>query len=103
MDPAPMFKQIILDLKAKEPKEKIAYRFHLTVGEMMRKICLALRKEDKINKIVLSGGVFQNKLLLRLAQDLLNKEGFEVFVHKKLSCNDSAICLGQALIACQKG
>jgi len=99
LDPIPMFKQIVLDLKAKELKENIAYRFHLTVAQMARKICLILRRENKINKVVLSGGVFQNNLLLRLSLGLLYKEGFKVFTHKGLSCNDSSISLGQAVIA----
>jgi len=99
LDPLPMFRKIIKDLKAKEPEEKIAYRFHLTVAEMIRKMCLILRKDNKINNVVLSGGVFQNNLLLCLALDLLYKEGFEVFTHKGLSCNDSSISLGQLAVA----
>jgi len=102
LDPQPMFRQVVLDLKAKTPKEKIAYRFHLTAAEMIKKACLILRREDKINKVVLSGGVFQNKLLSSLAQDLLSREGFKVFMHKKLSCNDAGISLGQVLIASQR-
>lgn len=97
--PQQMFKEIISDLKAKKPKEKIAYRFHLTVAEMIKKICLILRKQAGINKVVLSGGVFQNKLLLCLSKDLLYKEGFGVFTHRELSCNDSSISLGQIAIA----
>lgn len=99
IDPAPMLEEIITDLKRKEPRGKIAYQFHLTAAEMIRKACLALKKECGVNKIVLSGGVFQNNLLLRLALDLLYKEGFKVFTHKYLSCNDSGISLGQAAIA----
>ena len=99
IDPALMFKEIVADLKAKEPKEKIASRFHLTVAEMIKKICLYLRNETNINKIVLSGGVFQNKLLLSLSLDLLTQENFNLFTHHNLSCNDSSISLGQAVIA----
>ena len=98
LDPGPMFKEIIADLKSKVPKEKIASRFHLTVAEMVRKTCLILRKETGINRVALSGGVFQNKLLLKFCLDLLYKEGFRVFAHKALSCNDSGISLGQAVI-----
>ena len=94
-----MFKDIIGDLAGGEPKAKVAYRFHLTAAEMIKKISLALRKETKINQIALSGGVFQNNLLLSLSLDLLYKEEFEVFIHKKSSCNDSGISLGQAAIA----
>jgi hydrogenase maturation protein HypF len=99
LDPLPIFRELIKDLKAKESEEKIAYRFHLTVAEMIRKMCLILRKEDKINRVVLSGGVFQNNLLLCLALDLLYKEDFKVFTHKSLSCNDSGISLGQVAVA----
>jgi len=99
LDPAPAFKQIVSDSKNNQPKSKIAYKFHLTVAEMIRKTCIALKKKSKINQVVLSGGVFQNKLLLRLSLDLLCKEGFRVFVHRILSSNDSGISLGQAVIA----
>ncbi|MCX5702778.1 MAG: hypothetical protein NTW64_07445 [Candidatus Omnitrophica bacterium] len=103
LDPLPMFKQIVSDLKAKELQEAIAYRFHLTVAEMIRKISSILRKESKINEVVLSGGVFQNKLLLSLALDLLYKQDFKVVTHRVLSCNDSCISLGQAAIASYRG
>lgn len=98
IDPASIIKEIVLDLKHKRSKELIAYKFHYTVAEIIRKMCLTLRKKTKINKIVLSGGVFQNKILLKLSLDLLYKEGFSVFTHKKLSCSDSSISLGQAAI-----
>jgi len=99
LDPALMFKEVIRDLERKENKEKIAYRFHLTVAQMLKEMCLVLRKEKKTNQVVLSGGVFQNKLLLRLALDLLYQQGFRVFTHKKLSCSDSGISLGEVAVA----
>lgn len=99
INPAPMFKQVILDLKAKEPKEKIAYKFHLSIAGMIRSVCLVLRKENRINKVILSGGVFQNNLLLCRALDLLYKEDFKVFTHKGAACNDSGVSLGQAVVA----
>ncbi|MBU0709456.1 MAG: hypothetical protein KKC42_04570 [Candidatus Omnitrophica bacterium] len=99
IDPTLMFKQIVQDLLKKEPKEKIAYRFHLTVASMLKETSKILRRNTGLNKIALSGGVFQNKLLLSLSLGLLSKEGFRVFTHKDLSCNDSCISLGQALIA----
>ncbi|MCX5703850.1 MAG: hypothetical protein NT066_05110 [Candidatus Omnitrophica bacterium] len=99
IDPGPLFKEIIQDLKAGKPKARIAYCFHLSVARMVRKTGLILRKKTGINKVVLSGGVFQNSLLLNLTLGLLYKQGFEVFTHKNLSCNDSGISLGQAVIA----
>ncbi len=99
LDPSLIFKEIIANLKAGQAKEKIASRFHLSVAEMVRKMCTILKKESGINKVVLSGGVFQNNFLLSLILGLLYKEDFQVFVHKNLSCNDSGISLGQAVIA----
>jgi len=102
IDPAPMLREIVKDLKQGESKPEIAYRFHLTVAEMIRKVCVILRKKYKINKVVLSGGVFQNNLILRLGLGLLYEEGFKVFIPKQLSCNDSGISLGQAMIAASR-
>lgn len=99
VDPLPVFKAMVTELKIKEAKEKIAYRFHMSMAEMILKTCNLLRKREKINKVIFSGGVFQNKLLLNPALDLLYKKGFMVFAHKRLSCSDSGISLGQAMIA----
>jgi hydrogenase maturation protein HypF len=99
LDPLPMFRQIIADLKTKKPKAGIAYRFHLTVANMIKKTCILLRKNNKINRIVLSGGVFQNKILLSLSLGLLAKDKFEVFTHKFLPSSDANLALGQAVIA----
>ncbi|MDO8661684.1 MAG: hypothetical protein Q7K98_00465 [Candidatus Omnitrophota bacterium] len=99
LDPTNILKQIIKDLKLKISREKIAWRFHQGVAEMMVKIALILRKEHRTNKIALSGGVFQNKVLLKMSSGLLNKEGFQVFTHQYLPCNDAGISLGQAVIA----
>ncbi|MCX5686519.1 MAG: carbamoyltransferase HypF, partial [Candidatus Omnitrophica bacterium] len=102
IDPIPLFKDILEDMLRKEKKSVIAYRFHQTVGQMIKKMCLRLRMDEGINKVVLSGGVFQNKILLSAALDLLRKERFEVITHKVLSCSDAGISLGQAVIAGHK-
>ena len=99
IDPAQMWRQITADLKSMERKEKIAYCFHLSVAEMAKKVCCVLRKESGIKKVVLSGGVFQNSLLLNLCLDLLYKQGFLPFMHRELPCNDAAVSVGQAAIA----
>jgi len=99
LDPGLIFQGIVKDLKAKLPKETVAYKFHLTIAKMIEKMCTILRKDTGINQVVLSGGVFQNKLLLGLSSDLLYRQGFKVFVHKKLPSNDASVSLGQAAIA----
>jgi hydrogenase maturation protein HypF len=99
IDPARIFQGIIRDLKAQEPEEKMAYRFHITIAQMIIKMCSILRKQNRINRVALSGGVFQNKVLLKNCLDLLYREDFRVYTHQKVSCNDSGISLGQAAIA----
>ena len=98
IDPAGVFKGIIRDLKNKRPVPDVAYSFHLSVAGMVREVCLLLRKSSGIKRAVLSGGVFQNKVLLRLVSESLVCGGFEVLTHRDLSCNDSGISLGQAVI-----
>ncbi|MFH0826878.1 MAG: hypothetical protein V1923_03200 [Candidatus Omnitrophota bacterium] len=99
LDPLPMFRQIVLDLKHKEPKEKMAYRIHSTVAQMIKSVCLSLRRDHRLNKVVLSGGVFQNRLLLEMSHDLLRKGNFEVFAHRQLQASDACLSLGQVAIA----
>lgn len=103
IDPAGIFKGIISDLKKRKPKIDMAYRFHFTTAVIIKKMVVVLRKENRINKVVLSGGVFQNKLLLGMIRGMLNKSGFEVFCHKQLPPNDASLSLGQAVIAAFKG
>ena len=99
IDPSLTFKEIVADLKKERSREEIAARFHLTVAQMIRKACLKIRDDNKVNTVVLTGGVFQNKILLRSSLDLLKKEGFRILTHKMLSCSDASISLGQAAIA----
>ena len=99
IDPTRVFKGIVKDLQKKLTPQEIAYRFHLTVGQMIKETCLVLRNNTKINQVVLSGGSFQNNLLLSLSLDLLYRQGFIVYTHRHLACNDSSISLGQAMIA----
>jgi len=99
LDPSLMFKEIIKDLQGKGAKEKIAYRFHLSVAEMIKMMCKALKKKTKINTVILSGGVFQNKILLSLSLDLLSEEKFRIYYHKRLPCSDASLSLGQVAIA----
>jgi hydrogenase maturation protein HypF len=99
IDPSFILRQVVRDLGKRQAREKIAYKFHLTAAEMVLKVCLILRKKYGINRVVLSGGVFQNNLLLKKTLRILGDEGFSVFIHKNLSCSDSSLSLGQAVVA----
>ncbi len=78
---------------------RISVRFHNTVALMVNEVCHLIADETGINQIALSGGVFQNRLLLRKTVSSLEKSGFLVFTHQQAPCNDGGISLGQAVIA----
>ena len=91
--------EIIKDLKGKVGKATISSKFHNTVAAAILDICGRLRKKYKMNKVVLSGGVFQNKFLTTRATMLLKHSGFDVYTHSRISTNDSGIPIGQIAIA----
>ncbi len=90
---------IVKDLERKVPRQDISRKFHNSVGIMARETCDRLRRETRINTVCLSGGVFQNKLLLETTLGLLRKDKFRVYYNQLLPANDGAVSLGQAAIA----
>jgi len=90
---------IVSDLKNGAGLEKIAFKFHNSLAGIILSTAELIRKTTSIDRIVLSGGVFQNKLLSSLTKALLTKKRFTVFEHLKLSPGDSSICLGQVVLA----
>jgi hydrogenase maturation protein HypF len=62
-------------------------------------ICERIREKIRIDKVCLSGGCFQNKILLEDSISLLEESGFVVYHHKQVPTNDGGIALGQAVIA----
>jgi hydrogenase maturation protein HypF len=87
------------DLLAGTPREIIAARFHNGIAALVEAGCLLLRDRHGLNTVALSGGVFQNMLLLRQATGRLEALGFRVLVHSRVPCNDGGISLGQAVVA----
>lgn len=75
---------------------ELAYLFHQTLEEQIVAVCMEARKSSGRNKVALSGGVFQNRLLLRLTEERLGQEGFEVLRHHMIPPNDGGIAIGQA-------
>lgn len=74
----------------------LAYLFHQMLAEQIVAACMKARKSSGRNKVALSGGVFQNRLLLRLTEERLIQEGFEVLRHRMIPPNDGGIAIGQA-------
>ena len=90
---------VIEDLHHGIPKGRISVKFHTTVAQMINEMCHLIADESGVSQVALSGGVFQNRLLLRKTVGLLESSGFQVFTHRQVPCNDGGISLGQAVIA----
>ena len=75
---------------------QLAYEFHAGLAEQIISACEAAEKETGIRKAALSGGVFQNRLLLKLTDEGLLRKGFQVLKHSLIPPNDGGIALGQA-------
>jgi hydrogenase maturation protein HypF len=99
IDPKEIVRGIVSDLIEKVPVFKISGRFHRTIARMIVETCKSIRLREGLNRVVLSGGVFQNTFLLTLSMDALKASGFEVFIHHDVPPNDGGISLGQAIIA----
>jgi len=93
-----LFSAIVEDLCRGVPRATISAKFHNTVAQMVCEMCQLIAKSTGINQIALSGGVFQNRLLLRKVVSLLESADFSVLTHKQVPCNDGGISLGQAVI-----
>jgi hydrogenase maturation protein HypF len=94
-----LFAAVIEDLHQGTSKGLISLKFHNTAAGMINEMCRSMADETGITQVALSGGVFQNRLLLRKAVGLLENSGFQVFTHRQVPCNDGGISLGQAVIA----
>jgi len=90
---------IVRDVRAGLSRGVISAKFHNAVVSVVIDLCSMLREERRINKVVLAGGVFQNAYLKGRALDGLRGKGFDAYAHSALPSNDSAVSLGQAVIA----
>ncbi|HER25361.1 MAG TPA: carbamoyltransferase HypF [Candidatus Atribacteria bacterium] len=99
IDPQEIFVDIIKDLKEGIDKKVIAAKFHNTIAEFTLILCGKIRENTGINKIALSGGVFQNRYLTEKIIFLLEKNDFHVYIQRKVPPNDGGISLGQAVVA----
>jgi hydrogenase maturation protein HypF len=79
--------------------EEIASAFHSTLAAAFAAMSLEMRKSTGINRVALSGGCFQNRILLEGTVTELKKNGFEIYYHRQVPDNDGGVSLGQAVIA----
>jgi hydrogenase maturation protein HypF len=99
MDPRPLFTEIVKDVQGNTPISTISAKFHNSIADMAYQVCKEIRKQTGVEEVALSGGVWQNMVLLKKAYSLLVSGGFTVYLHKDVPTNDGGISLGQAVIA----
>lgn len=99
VDTAPVIAAIADDLTGGVAVERIAGRFHNAVVDLIVGSCHRGRTLTGITTVALSGGVFQNALLVERTTAALGRAGFEVLTHRRVPPNDGGISLGQAVIA----
>ena len=91
-----LVQQIVEEKMQGADSSRLAYLFHQVLAEQITAACIEARSNSGRKKVALSGGVFQNRLLLRLTEEQLEQEGFEVLRHHMIPPNDGGIAIGQA-------
>ena len=98
IDCKPLIKSVVIDVIDGIDKELIARRFHNTIIKFTIELCEILRKEYHLSSVILSGGVFQNEILLINIYKELTKKDFKVYIHEQIPANDEGISIGQMII-----
>ncbi|BAK47525.1 hydrogenase maturation factor [Clostridium sp. SY8519] len=88
-------------LSGRDP-ELLAWKFHRDLAEAILAGCREAERVTGLHTVALSGGVFQNRLLLRMTEELLSAHGFRVLLHSMVPANDGGIALGQAVYAMEQ-
>lgn len=99
IDIKPVIRGVVDDIHQQAPPAAISSRFHATLVRMFTDLCVEIKKETSLNRVVFSGGVFQNSILLSGLHQMLEEKGFNVFTHKQVPTNDGGLSLGQAVAA----
>jgi hydrogenase maturation protein HypF len=94
-----LFIALVDGTKAGAPVGEMAIRFHQTVARMTVEVCERIAGDTGLRTVTLSGGCFQNRLLLALLVPALKRAGFQVLLHRQVPTNDGGLSLGQAAIA----
>lgn len=91
-----LIKRLCQGMQNGEDKNRLAYEFHSLLADMTTQACRTISERTGIKVCALSGGVFQNKLLLKMVKCRLEKMGLRVLIHSLVPANDGGIALGQA-------
>lgn len=97
--PQSIIRGVVQDIQNGMSPGEISVKFHQTLVVLFGEICAAIRGSHDLNRVVLSGGCFQNSLLLKGLIGQLEAQQFEVYAHRQVPANDGGIALGQAMVA----
>jgi len=95
----PLWYALLSDLQAGVSREKIAARFHHALIRSVSDLAIQLTRKHSVQQVVLSGGVFQNMLLLEGVQQDISQAGIAVLIAADYPVNDGGLSLGQAAVA----
>jgi hydrogenase maturation protein HypF len=98
-DPRPTLLALLEGVAAGRPPGVLAAAFHETIVEVTRELVAAAAAETGLRTVCLSGGVFQNRRLASTLLRRLGRDGFEVFINRRVPVNDGGISYGQAAVA----
>jgi hydrogenase maturation protein HypF len=98
-----IIRAVLEDLRRGIGPEIVAARFHNTLAHAIAEMCTMIREQRGLSLVALSGGVFQNLLLLTRTLELLRNAGFRVLIHSRVPANDGGISLGQVSVAAFRG
>ena len=99
LDVLPAMRAIVDDIQQGIPSAQIALRFHHTIAELLATACSEARERTGLHIVALSGGVFQNRLLLERLIFRLETMAFQVYINRRVPPNDGGVSLGQLAIA----
>jgi len=102
IEPRPMWQALLHDLQQQISQPVIAAKFHNSLANVIVEMVKHLCTENVINKVILTGGVFQNSILLQQVTKRLEALEINVLTHSLVPSNDGGLSLGQAVIAAAK-
>lgn len=99
LDAAPVIRAIVDDIQRQVPLAQIAGRFHRAIADLLAMACIEVHKRTGLKVVALSGGVFQNRLLLEQLMTRLEEMAFQVYINRRVPPNDGGLSLGQLAVA----
>jgi hydrogenase maturation protein HypF len=99
VDTRPLIRAVAHDVRRGLDARRIAGRFHVALANVIVDMCVNIRDQTGVKIVVLTGGVFMNAVLTRLAVHALQENAFTAYRHEKVPPNDGGVSLGQLAIA----